>query len=75
MDKILCVHAFFFNTESKIGHGFSILIIILRNIYCVLDTMLATEDTKMNKTCFLALFNNIILYNLIFQVRKYVGGG
>lgn len=75
MDKILCVRAFFFNTESKIGHGFSILIIILRNIYCVLDTMLATEDTKMNKTCFLALFNNIILYNLIFQVRKYVGGG
>ena len=70
----MCVRAFFFNTESKIGHGFSILIIILRNIYCVLDTMLATEDTKMNKTCFLALFNNIILYNFDFPSEKICRG-
>ena len=51
-----------------------ILIIILRNIYCVPDTMLATGDTKMNKTCFLALFNNIILYRFDFPHEKICRG-
>ena len=36
--------------------------------------MLATEDTKINKTCFLALFNNIILYNFDFPGEKICRG-
>lgn len=32
--------------------------------------MLATEDTNMNKTCFLVLFNNVILYNFDFPSEK-----